>query len=249
MEETLSMSVKLSNHLWVKSLPYVWKSCALFPQQRDFVRDSACFVLASVSWCQPGWRHKASNTPPVKGADNRAHTWKEKHKCQNHLKKLCLLTGAGLPKIHFWPFVHELSAPTMFIVASEWRWCRVSVLNSQWIYYRSLSGPACQACDPGLRQLSLRGICETFISPVNCFNFLEWHTWKCCWKCDSCTDDTNGKWRWEGSRCLLCHKKAEGETRKQREHLYQVGHAIDDWWACSFSHHMKECDQSWKLAA
>lgn len=77
-----------------------------------------------------------------------AHTWKKNTNDENkYSKKLCFLTGAGLQMNLFWPRVHDLSLPFTFVLTPWRRWCHVYEWISQWIYYRSLSGPVCQACD------------------------------------------------------------------------------------------------------
>lgn len=126
--------------------------------------------------------------------------------------------------------------PSVFILALEWRWCRVCVKNSQWIYYPSLSGPVCQVLGPSW------DTCKSVIWFVNCRNMLEWHNWKWCWNV-TCTDNTNSNWGCEGSRRLLCLKTAGGGGGPKKIWRTKVGHPIDEWqtWR-DLIYRIKDCD-------
>lgn len=92
------------------------------------------------------------------------------------------------------------------ILSSQHRWRYIYVWISQWIYYNGLSGPVCQACDPGSGQSSWWA---SVILPVTCFKMIEWQITR--------KADAAGKvnltvkamlWiycdrRWEGSRSPL----------------------------------------------
>lgn len=135
------------------------------------------FVWASVRSCQPEWRYKVSNPPPQSNTLKINSTHEKNTKMIWPLKKTvvnCCLMGAGWPLNLTYRPVHDMSFVFNSILPPPSRWRYVYVWISQWIYSNRLSGPVCQACDPGSGQLSWWATWASVISPVTCFKMMEW---------------------------------------------------------------------------
>lgn len=131
--------------------------------------EQAC-IRASQSEDTRSGTHPQSNTLQT----NRTHQNSQViSSLQQAAANCCLVTPKLGVLVHDMPVVslppRPLSPP------SQWRWRYVSVWISQWIYYHSLSGPVCQACDPGSGQPSCWATWTSVSSSATCFNMLEWY--------------------------------------------------------------------------
>lgn len=146
------------------SLPTIDSLCS---RQERFVWEQAC-IRASRS------EDSRSVTPPQSNTLQTNRTHKNSHKLFHLLNKLQSIVAWRHLNLMYWCMTCQLYL-TCPPPPSQWRWCYVSVWIPQWIYYHSLSGPVCQACDPGSGQPSCWATWSSVSSPATCFKMLEWY--------------------------------------------------------------------------